>query len=239
MENLQRQQQILNYLSHNHFASIDEISKSIYVSGATVRRDLQKLEQKGFVKIVYGGVVLSEYTNDVVPTSLRERKNAELKEEIAAKAAKLIKDNDTVIFDSSTTVRRICRHIMNRKNLTIITNNLRVCEELKDSNITVYCTGGALKKKHDCFLGHYAEDFLRNVKASTLFFSSQGVMDNGDIVDRSEEEIALRKVMLSRVQNKIFLCDSTKFGKEYPFTLCNLSDVTRIISDKTEYEELK
>lgn len=232
MENVKRQQQILDYLYQSHFASIDEIAKSIYVSGATVRRDVQKLEEKGFVKTVYGGIVLSEYSNEVVPVSMRDRENADLKESIALRAASLIKDNDTVIFDASSTVRRICRHIKNRKNLTIITNNLRICEELKDSNITVYCTGGMLAPKRDCFLGHYAQEFMQQITASTFFFSSQGVLENGDIVDSSEEEIALRKVMLQRARNKVFLCDSSKYGKEYPFTLCNCEDVTQIISDK-------
>jgi len=232
MENVKRQQQILDYLYQSHFASIDEIAKSIYVSSATVRRDVQKLEEKGFVKTVYGGIVLSEYSNEVVPVSMRDRENADLKEAIAHRAADLIQDNDTVIFDASSTVRRICRHIKNRKNLTVITNNLRICEELKDSNITVYCTGGMLTPKRDCFLGHYAQEFMQQITASTFFFSSQGVLENGDIVDSSEEEIALRKVMLQRARNKVFLCDSSKYGKEYPFTLCNCEDVTQIISDK-------
>mgnify|MGYP002519978990 CR=1 FL=1 len=42
----ERQQQILNYLLESHFASIDEIAKNIYFSPTTVRRDLQKLEEK-------------------------------------------------------------------------------------------------------------------------------------------------------------------------------------------------
>ena len=232
MENQTRQQQILNYLLENHFASIDEIAKRIYVSGATVRRDLQKLEQKGFVKTVYGGVVLTEYSNEIVPVSLRDKENAAAKERIAAEAAQLIKDNETIILDSSSTARRICRYIKNRKNLTVITNNLRICEELKDTDISLYCTGGAHMRRHDCFMGHFAEEFLKQITADTLFFSSQGLSPDGNIVDRSEEEIALRKVMLSRAKNKIFLCDSSKFEKNYPFTLCNISDVTRIISDK-------
>lgn len=232
MDTPTRQQQILNYLRQSHFASVNQISKNIYVSDATVRRDLQKLEQKGYVKTVHGGVVLTEYSNEVIPISLRDRENAELKEKIAFEAAKLVKDNDTIILDSSSTARRICRHIKNRKKLTIITNNLRICDELKDSGITVYCTGGVLMKKHDCFTGHYAREFLNLISASTLFFSSQGLLPNGNIVDNSEEEIALRKIMLSRAQNKIFLCDSSKFGKACPFTLCNVSEITQIISDK-------
>lgn len=232
MDNETRLQQILNYLQQSHFASVDEISKSIFFSGATVRRDLQKLEQRGFVKTVYGGVVLTQYSNEAIPISLRDKENSELKEKIAFEASKLIKDNDTIILDSSSTVRRICRHITNRKNLTIITNNLRICDELKDSDISVYCTGGSLMKRHDCFTGHYAREFLRQISCSTLFFSSQGFLPNGNIVDNSEEDIALRKVMLSRAQNKIFLCDSSKFGRDCPFTLCNISEITQIISDK-------
>lgn len=233
MENQERQQQILRYLLENHFASIDEIAKHIYVSGATVRRDLQKLENKGLVKTVYGGVVLTEYSNEIVPVSLRDKENVAAKEYIALEASKHIHDNETIILDSSSTARRICRHIKNRKNLTVITNNLRICEELKDSDVDVYCTGGLLMRKHDCFMGHYAQEFLRNVSADTLFFSSQGVSENGDIVDRSEEEVALRKIMLSRADKTFFLCDSSKFGKKYPFKLCNMEDITTIISDKS------
>jgi DeoR/GlpR family transcriptional regulator of sugar metabolism len=231
MDHSARQQQILDYLVHHHFASIDDIAQNIYVSGATVRRDLQKLEDKGFVRMVYGGVVLSEYSTGVVPVSLRDKENSAAKEYIAEQAAKLINDNDTVIFDSSSTVRRICRHIKSRKNLTVITNNLRVCQELKDTDVSVYCTGGALMKRRDCFLSHYAEEFLKQITATSLFFSSQGLLENGDIVGSSEEEIALRKIMLSRVKNKIFLYDSSKLGKEHPFKLCNISEVTHVISD--------
>ena len=89
MENTQRQQQILEYLYQYHFASIEEIAQTIFVSGATARRDLQKLEQKGLVRMVYGGAVLSEYSNEVVPVSLRDKENAAAKEMIAKKAAEL------------------------------------------------------------------------------------------------------------------------------------------------------
>ena len=176
-----RQQQIMELLHAKHFMTVSEIAESIYVSEATVRRDISKLAEQGLVKQVYGGVVLSEYRNEVVPISLRDKENSAKKEQIAMKAAELIHDNDTVIFDASSTVRRICRHITERKNLTIITNYLRVCQELKDSDVTVYCTGGALMTRRECFLGHYAEEFIRGIKADAVFFSSQGYSENGEI----------------------------------------------------------
>ena len=226
-----RQQELLNFLKPIHFASITEIAGNLFTSEATVRRDVKALQEMGFVKSVYGGVVISEYANEAVPVYLRDGSNSAQKELLAAAAAELIGDNCTVIFDSSSTVRRICRHIRNRKNLTVITSNLRVCQELSGTDIHVYCTGGALLPRRECFAGHFAEEFMRRVKADLVFFSCQGLAPNGDISDSSEEEIALRNIMLKNARQQIFLCDSSKLGAIYPFTLCNARDVTKILCD--------
>jgi len=231
MEYSNRQQEIIEYLKQRRFASVTELAHVIFMSEATVRRDLQKLEQKGILKSVYGGVVISEYANSVVPVAFRDGENADKKEKIALEAAALIKDNDTVIFDSSSTVRRMCKHIKDRKNLTVITNNLRVCQEFKDSEIRLYCTGGALIPRRECFVGPMTERFIREIKADKLFFSAQGLSFGGDITDSSEEEISLRRVMFERSREQYFLCDSSKFGREFPFLLCPAEDVTQIISD--------
>ena len=232
MANIKRQQEILEHLRLRHFASIGELADTLYTSQATVRRDVEKLAALGAVKSVYGGVVLAEYENTPMPIYLRDKENSAVKEKIAERAAELILDNSTVIFDSSSTVRRICKHILTRKGLTVITNNLRVCEELKASDVRVICTGGALVPGRECFVGHFAESFMRKIKADAFFFSSQGVSESGDITDSSEEEIALRQAMMESASNKYFLYDNSKVGREFPFVLCNTADVTLAISDK-------
>ena len=230
MDHPQRQQQILQILELLQFASVAELAARLYVSGATVRRDVAQLEKKGLVKAVYGGVVKTRFEKEVVPVSMRDRENSAIKEELARAAAARIGEHDTVIFDSSSTVRRICRYIRERKHLTVITNNLRVCEQLKDTEVTVLCTGGCLLKRRDCFAGAGAEQFLRGVRATAVFFSAQGLTAQGDIVDSSPEETALRQVMLAQSSRQYFLCDPSKEGKEYPYIIANLSDITEKIS---------
>lgn len=229
MENSERQQEILIFLKNVHFASIAEIASVTFTSEATARRDLQKLAEKGAVKLVYGGAVISEYHKEPVPIHLRDNENSAEKELIAQKASLLIKENSTLLLDSSSTVRRICKHIKEYKNLTVITNNLRVCEELKNSSVKVICTGGSLIPKRECFVGHFAEEFLKKIKADMLFFSSQGLSSNGDITDSSEEEIALRKVMIAASKEQYFLCDSSKINLDFSFTLCNVKEITDAI----------
>jgi DeoR/GlpR family transcriptional regulator of sugar metabolism len=192
---------------------------------------LEKLAEKGLVKSFYGGVAISEYKNAPVPVYLRDKENSSNKEKIAMNAARFVKDNTTIIFDSSSTVRRMCKYILDRKGLTVVTSNLRVCDELKESDIKVICTGGTIIKKRECFAGHLAEDTLRKIKADMLFFSSQGISDNGDITDSSEEETSLRKVMFSVSREHYFLCDPSKKNKNYPFVLCNVEE-----TDKAIYE---
>ena len=228
----ERQQAVMDYLKLHHTATIQAIAKHLYTSEASIRRDIAALEAAGLVVKVYGGVVLPEHKNEVVPVELRESANSAAKEIIAQEAAKLIHDGDTVFFDSSSTVRRICKHIKHRKHLKVITNNLRICQELKETDITVYLTGGEYYKKLDCFLGSYAERFIASMNATSVFFSCKGLSQDGLLTDVSETEIAIRQAMLAHAENSYLLCDSSKVGQKYAFTLCHAKDLTDILCDK-------
>lgn len=228
----ERQKQILEYLEKEQSAKIGELARKLYISEASIRRDIAALEAVGLVERVYGGVILSQYKNEVVPADLRESAHSEAKEHIARIAAELIHDGDTVIFDSSSTVRRICKHIKKRKNLKIITNSLRICGDLKDTDISVYCTGGEFFQKQDSFLGPYAEHFLRTINADALFFSCKGLSSNGILTDVSEVENSLRKTMIEQAEKSYFLCDSSKLDCKYAFTLCKAKDITEILCDR-------
>lgn len=228
----ERQKKIVDYLTHTPIAKIGELARHLYTSEASIRRDVAILESEGIVTKVYGGVVLSQYQNEVQPAEIRKSSNSEEKNLIAQKAANLIHDGDTIIFDNSSTVSGLCKYIKKCKNLKIITNNLHICNELWDSDVAVYCTGGEYYKKRDCFLGPYAEDFLSTIHADALFFSCKGLSEDGFLTDVSESEISMRKLMMKHADKVYFLCDSTKFGKTYTFRLCVAEDVTEIICDK-------
>lgn len=228
----ERQQAILNYLKKNKFSNVKELAKIAWASESSVRRDIKALEQKGYVRQLYGGVVLSGYTNDVLPISLRDSSRASVKDEIAKQAAKQIFDGAVILMDGSSTVRRVVKYAANFKNLKIITNNHLIFSECVHTGIKLYCTGGLFDSQSDIFFGSAAENYVMNINADILFFSSQAISDDGEISDVSEEETSLRKIMLARAKKKIFLCDSSKIGIKKTFTLCDKNDVDLIICDK-------
>lgn len=228
----ERQREILNYLKQKKFSTVKELAKLVWSSESSVRRDIKALEQKGYVSQIYGGVVLAEYTNSVIPVSLRDSSNSAIKEELAKEAAKHIFDGATVLMDGSSTVRRIIKYINHYKGLKIITNNQRIFTECSHPEVQLYCTGGLFLSQSNIFVGSAAENYLNSINADIVFLSSQAISDDGEISDVSEEETSLRRVMLSRAEKRVFLCDSSKLGLKKTFTLCSKNDIDVIICDK-------
>lgn len=232
MPQYERHKTILNYLETHHSATVKELASAVYASEASIRRDIARLEASGHVERIYGSILLAGHENAVVPVSVREVSNISRKEIVAKAAAERIRDGDTVIMDASTTTFRICRHILDRKHLNVITNNLRVCEALGEAEgIQVYCTGGTYDGSSSCFLGANAEEFLQKVHADKVFFSAQGISEDGIITDVSEQEISMCRAMIRQARERFFLCDATKFGIRRPFTLGSLDELDEIICD--------
>ena len=224
----ERQKNIVDFLKEKNSATVKQISRALFISEATVRRDVEKLQQAGYVERFYGGVTLADFSGGVLPLARRENENSAGKEKIAQQAAKLVHDGDTVFIDSSSTAGKVLLHIKNRR-VTVITNSSVLPEDA--GSMRIYCTGGEYSEKRRCFFGSFAEEFIKNVHADIMFFSCKGISTDGEITDASEDEIALRKCMMKNSKKKVFLFDGTKFRITSTFRLCSKDDVDEFISD--------
>ena len=102
MFSVERFDQIVEMLKGEQVISVHNFARRLYVSEATVRRDLAELEKQGFVRRVYGGATLMKGNKDV-PLSLRENEAAAAKSEIGRQAAALVRENDVLFLDASST----------------------------------------------------------------------------------------------------------------------------------------
>ncbi len=228
----ERRNKIIEHLKLKRISNIEELSRLVWSSQSSIRRDIKALEAQGLVSQIYGGVMLPEYQNSVIPLNMRDSAYSAEKEKIAEQAARLIFDGATIMMDGSSTVRRIMKYISDFKDLKIITNNLKILSDFECPNAKIYCTGGLYNAQNNIFIGSAAENFIRATHADILFFSARAVSNDGVISDVAEQEVSLRRVMLEHTQKKVFLCDSSKVGDRKTFTLCHVREVDRVISDK-------
>jgi len=228
----ERLDRILEYMREKQTVTVKTLANRFYASEATIRRDLNELEHRGFIKRLHGGAVLLDGINRELPLFVREQQNVEAKRIIAAKAAKYLEDGQVIFIDGSSTAMYLIKYMEAFKHLTIVTNGVKTAQELRSLNHKVYCTGGMMLHNSSAYVGDYAVDFVRHFNADIFFFSSRGISEDGRITDASSEETHVRKVMFEQSRKHIFLCDSSKHGKVYCYNLCTLSQTDAYITDK-------
>ena len=229
----ERQDQLLTILQERRYASIGELAKEIFVSTATIRRDLKVLEQQGLVHFSYGGVSISESGRKNVPLPLRQAEHVAVKQRIAQRAAALIQPHDTIIMDGSSTVQHIAEFLSPEMDLTIFTYCVDTAALLARKNMPVHCLGGLYQLHSAVTTGYFAEKNAEMITADICFLSSQGLNpETGFITDSSAEETRLRQIFMRQSKRRIFLCDSSKFGQIHPFILASVDDMDEIISDR-------
>ncbi len=228
MLQVERFTQIRALLEKTPTLRIGQIAKILYVSEATVRRDVDAMEKDGLLKRVYGGVTLNK---EDMPLALRSFQHADEKDEIGKLAAELVKDGQTIFIDSSSTALHMLPYIKHKKDMMVISNSQKVIDTLAFTNNKLILTGGELIPRNLAYVGDLACRALDMYRPELVFFSSQGIDLDGEITDVSQSETALRRAAIKRGIKTIFLCDSSKAGRIFPHHVCYKNDITKIITD--------
>ena len=232
MYKIEREQEILKILKEEGFAAVMLLSNTLFKSVSSIRRDLTAMEIKGLVKRSYGGVELNSNNSSVVPFSARTHLNITAKKAMAKKAAELVTDGCVVFLDQSSSSFFVACELLSKKKLTVITNNVDILTTLADSTFDIYSSGGYLSPRNrNCLIGDDAHRIFAETHADILFFSASSLSFDGEISDCTREEVCLRDTMIKNAAEKIFLCDSKKFGKTSVFRQCSLTDVDAMVSE--------
>ena len=228
----QRYTKILEILSERSDVTVNYLAQKLFVSPSTIRRDYSELQSRGLLHHSYGKATLNHGDAFGLPIELRRRNMPSAKLKIGKAAIELIKDGDIIFIDASSTALCMTEHLDRFTNLTVITNGLGVLTRLEHcKNLNVYSLGGLLIYSSGAFTGQLAADTLSRLHIDKCFFSTTGISSDGRLFNTTEPEHTILCTMLTRSKTKVYLCDSSKFGKTYLLQLCHTDDVDYIISD--------
>jgi DeoR/GlpR family transcriptional regulator of sugar metabolism len=229
---VERLDAIRSHLYAHGFSSIQSLADSVGASLATIRRDLQVLEQEGSIDRVHGGARIAEGSSVEVAFQERAKRNLAAKRAIAAAAYTLLVPHATVFLDAGTTVLQLSRLIrINPLPLRIFTNGLAVAQEfLNVPNLEVAVLGGILRSENASFVGPQAEAMLESLWFDQLFLGASAIGSDGAIYSVDSAEASLNKRMLSRAAQRFLLADSSKFGTMATYRVAPLAG-TRVVTD--------
>lgn len=234
----ERHNQILNIINSKKSITVQELSKVLYVSAATIRRDLARMEKTGVIKRSHGGAVLFESSNTESAIAVRELENTKEKKQIAELALSFIHSNSVIFMDSSSTAGMIIPFLSQFKYLTVITNGLKNALLLSEkTDAKIHMPGGIVSTRSNSVVGSDTIQYILNMNAELAIFSCSGINHNNGITDASFEQSNLKRALIKNAKVRVLLCDSSKFSMTYMCRTCGFEDLDYILTDKQPQAE--
>jgi len=222
----ERLDKIMELLSLHKYLSVDFLVNHLHYSPATVRRDITQLEKMGYAKKSYGGICLNEHAKPII---IREHELTAEKAILCQHAAKLVEDHDTIFIAGSSTTTHLAKYLADKKDITVVTIDLRLAMSLEKMGIKTYCTGGLLCD--GMLTGCLATATLKQLSYDVCFFSVSGISDDGELTVMTEDFGTLLQEVIRRSKKSVCLCVDSKIGKRAFFSIGNPDVITHIISN--------
>ena len=230
-----RQEQILYILNKHKYVTVRYLVNALHYSSATINRDLNEMQSKGLVKRSYGGVEACD-NRRLPPLPQRQYYKKREKRRDAREAAKLIQNGDTLFLDGSTTVQYLLPFLVEKKDLKVITNNMRLAIELGEFDIDVVCLGGHICERPHVLDSSETVENAMKYYVDKMFFSVNGFTANGQINDC---HYLLYHVMMKNSKKVYLMTDKTKLVEHLEHILCDFTSLTGVISDFDFHEDTK
>jgi len=225
----ERESLILQELGDN-VCTITELGAKLNVSEATVRRDLQSLEEQGRVRRVHGGAVRTKFSTEPIFTEKASLNEGE-KTRIAELALGMIEDGDTIFLDGGSTVLALSKLLDRKKNLTVVTNSLMAAAELMESPHKLILVGGEFRALSRTFVGVLTDPIINMLRIKKAFLGTIGFSLDDGLSTTDPAEAHTKELVLRRSEKNIVLADSSKIGVSSFVASGSLADVQILITD--------
>ncbi len=228
----QRQSEILRVVQMHGTCRIGDLAVEFDVSGETIRRNIKPLVERGLVRRVHGGITLPEQLHEP-PFSLRMQKNQEAKRRIAARAAELIQDGDSLLMDTGSTTAYIALALCNHSNLLVVTNSIEIARTLATRNGNrVHMAGGEVRADDCAAFGQDAIHFVSRFEVRYAILSIGAININCSFMDFHLCEGEFSRAMINQAEQTMVVADYSKFGQDAAVKVCDAGTVDLLITDR-------
>jgi len=230
----QIQKNIFDLLSIKKTCAIREMYKNIDASNATVQRQLNKLEELGYISRIHGAVILKENRKTEHFFDIRMSKNKEKKQEISVKAVELIKDETSIFMDHSSTCAYLALEMEKRKykHIVLVTNSIFIANKFDGKHyVDLVLAGGELQHSWSATKGPDALHTISRFHFDQAFIScGMFSFERGARTNYSFVAEIIRKACEFTFETNL-LIDSSKFFDGGAFLIRKTCDITKIITD--------
>lgn len=234
-----RQQRIKELLVKYKQMDVGTLAATLGVTEVTVRRDLDKIEKEGFATKTHGGVMLNELPPEENPEA-KEGMAVPGSREIGETTSLLIRDREAIFLGSGFTCLQVALNLKNKQRLTVMTNDLKVAQELTNTpGVICVVTGGNTIPGSNSLAGDLAVRALERIHFHKVILSVSGASFTHGFTMGTVEESSLYQQLFQISNEIIIVADYSKFGQIGFAYLCQLTEVHKIVTNKELDDQFK
>lgn len=224
-----RLEEIIAIVSQYRKIEVNTLAEMLSVSNVTVRKDLDKLEERGIIHRQHGFALLNNTDN----INFRLALNHDVKKKIALKAAEAITDGETIMIESGSTCALLAEELaLHKKNITIITNSVFIASYVRKSeNVKIILIGGEYQPTSQVNVGPLVKRVIDEFYVNKFFIGIDGIDEKRGFRSNDIERSDTTHLMAQAAENVIILTDSTKFERNGVITEFNFSEVHEVYTD--------
>lgn len=228
----ERQERIYELLCEKNSVKVAELSQIFQASEVTIRRDLDALQKQNRLLRIHGGAVRVHSVGRALIAGDLQTTQVQEKRQIAKLAYRQIKDFDTLLLDSSSTVLALCRLLKQnpKRSLRIVTTSLEAVLLLAAcQSYQLLLVGGEYNVTHQTVEGYLAGSFIESIRVDKCFVGINGVDESFRLSTPRFEDAAIKEHMIRSSERSYVLADHSKFGEVY---LAPVIQTDVLITDK-------
>jgi DeoR family transcriptional regulator, aga operon transcriptional repressor len=237
MRRSHRLNQIVSAVVARGQIDVPTLASEFGVSYATIRRDLDALQNQRLVRRTHGGATIHAAFNDL-PLSYKSARELPQKQRISRRALEFLQDARVIGTTGGTTVSQFARLLHDRDGLTVVTNALNVAADLLGNpRLRVVIAGGEVRGSSQESVGHSAAAFLSGYAVDVAFLGVDGVDAMAGCTTYDPAGARVNAALVQHARKRIVLADATKVGRVTLAPVCPMREVDVLITDSRAPED--
>ncbi|MDT0266405.1 DeoR/GlpR family DNA-binding transcription regulator [Streptomyces sp. DSM 44915] len=231
MAAVERQRAIVRAARRSGSVEVTALAEELQVARETIRRDLRVLEAHGLLRRTHGGAYPVESAGFETTLAARSTRHVPEKRRIAAAAAELVGDAETIFVDEGYTPQLIAESLPRDRRLTLVTASLAVASAMATiDEFTVLLLGGRVRNATLATVDHWATDMLSGFVIDLGFIGANGISREHGLTTPDPAVAEIKRRALAASRRRVFAGIHTKFGAASFCRFADVSDLDTIVT---------
>lgn len=209
-----RRRRILQQVAEQQTIRIDELARELGVSEMTIRRDVGRLEQDGFLRRTYGGATAHITKSIELGFNARALEHTLEKRLIGMRAAEDLAASPVLYVGPGTTTEQFSLFLDRSPAQQVITGSLPVASLLGSRPAHVVALGGTVREEELACVGPIAAATVARYRSDVAVIGAAGVSAAFGITELEDDLAEVNRAAIAHATRVVVLADASKIGSD-------------------------